>query len=125
MARKSIIIDKNDWQELFDGFCDEANAKIRKRVNYQTFRRLKKGPLSQEAQITFDGDNVEIYDVNEIGTMWFDMFSGTKKDGSFGSYLFDFFQEELKNMHNEEEKKYVIEVTNYGAGIPDSILNTI
>ena len=26
---------------------------------------------------------------------------------------------------NEEEKKYVIEVTNYGAGIPDSILNTI
>ena len=108
MARKSIIIDKNDWQELFDGFCDEANTKIRKRVNYQTFRRLKKGPLSKEAQITFDGDNVEIYDVNEIGTMWFDMFSGTKNDGSFGSYLFDFFQEELKNMHNEEEKKYDI-----------------
>lgn len=108
MARKSIIIDKNDWQSLFDSFCDEAYAKVRKRVNYQTFRRLKKGPLSQEAQITFDGDNVEIYDVNEIGTMWFDMFSGTKHDGSFGSYLFDFFQEELKNMHNEEEKKYDI-----------------
>ena len=106
MARKSIIIDKNDWQGLFGGFCDEVDAKIRERVNYQTFRRLKKGPLSQEAQITFDGDNVEIYDVNEIGTMWFDMFSGTKNDGSFGSYLFDFFQEELKNMHNEEEKKY-------------------
>lgn len=108
MARKSIIIDKNDWQGLFGGFCDEAYAKIRKRVDYQTFRRLKKGPLSQEAQITFDGDNVEIYDVNEIGTMWFDMFSGTKHDGSFGSYLFDFFQEELKDMHNEEEKKYDI-----------------
>ena len=108
MARKSIIIDKNDWQGLFGGFCDEAYAKIRKRVDYQTFRRLKKGPLSQEAQITFDGDNVEIYDVNEIGTMWFDMFSGTKHDESFGSYLFDFFQEELKNMHNEEEKKYDI-----------------
>ena len=108
MARKSIIIDKNDWQGLFGGFCDEAYAKIRKRVDYQTFRRLKKGPLSQEAQITFDGDNVEIYDVNEIGTMWFDMFSGTKYDESFGSYLFDFFQEELKNMHNEEEKKYDI-----------------
>lgn len=108
MARKSIIIDKNDWQSLFDSFCDEAYAKVRKRVNYQTFRRLKKGPLSQEAQITFDGDNVEIYDINEIGTMWFDMFSGTKHDGSFGSYLFDFFQEELKNMHNEEEKKYDI-----------------
>lgn len=108
MARKSIIIDKNDWQSLFDSFCDEAYAKVRKRVNYQTFRRLKKGPLSQEAQITFDGDNVEIYDVNEIGTMWFDMFSGTKHDGSFGSYLFDFFQEELKDMHNEEEKKYDI-----------------
>ena len=108
MARKSIIIDKNDWQSLFDSFCDEAYAKVRKRVNYQTFRRLKKGPLSQEAQITFDGDNVEIYDVNEIGTMWFDMFSGTKNDRSFGSYLFDFFQEELKNMHNEEEKKYDI-----------------
>ena len=108
MARKSIIIDKNDWQGLFGGFCDEAYAKIRKRVDYQTFRRLKEGPLSQEAQITFDGDNVEIYDVNEIGTMWFDMFSGTKHDESFGSYLFDFFQEELKNMHNEEEKKYDI-----------------
>ena len=108
MDRKSIIIDKNDWQGLFGGFCDEAYAKIRKRVDYQTFRRLKKGPLSQEAQITFDGDNVEIYDVNEIGTMWFDMFSGTKHDESFGSYLFDFFQEELKNMHNEEEKKYDI-----------------
>lgn len=108
MARKSIIIDKNDWQSLFDSFCDEAYVKVRKRVNYQTFRRLKKGPLSQEAQITFDGDNVEIYDVNEIGTMWFDMFSGTKHDGSFGSYLFDFFQEELKDMHNEEEKKYDI-----------------
>lgn len=108
MARKSIIIDKNDWQSLFDSFCDEVYAKVRKRVDYQTFRRLKKGPLSQEVQITFDGDNVEIYDVNEIGTMWFDMFSSTKHDGSFGSYLFDFFQEGLKNMHNEEEKKYDI-----------------
>ena len=105
MAREPFVIDKNEWQRMFDKFCNEVYAKKRKPIPYQLFRQIKNGP-QKDAQVSFyDDGTVEIYDVARVGKPNFDMYSGEINDGSFGSYLSEYFQEEGK-MHPDNKPVY-------------------
>lgn len=105
MAREPFVIDKNEWQRMFDKFCNEVYAKKRKPIPYQLFRQIKNGP-QKDAQVSFYDDGiVEIYDVARVGKPNFDMYSGEINDGSFGSYLSEYFQEEGK-MHPDNKPVY-------------------
>lgn len=105
MAREPFVIDKNEWQRMFDKFCNEVYAKKRKPIPYQLFRQIKNGP-QKDAQVSFyDNGTVEIYDVARVGKPNFDMYSGEINDGSFGSYLSEYFQEEGK-MHPDDKPVY-------------------
>ena len=105
MAREPFVINKNEWQRMFDKFCNEVYAKKRKPIPYQLFRQIKNGP-QKDAQISFyDDGTVEIYDVARVGKPNFDMYSGEINDGSFGSYLSEYFQEEGK-MHPDNKPVY-------------------
>ena len=105
MAREPFVIDKNEWQRMFDKFCNEVYAKKRKPIPYQLFRQIKNGP-QKDAQVSFyDNGTVEIYDVARVGKPNFDMYSGEINDGSFGSYLSEYFQEEGK-MHPDNKPVY-------------------
>ena len=105
MAREPFVINKNEWQRMFDKFCNEVYAKKRKPIPYQLFRQIKNGP-QKDAQVSFyDDGTVEIYDVARVGKPNFDMYSGEINDGSFGSYLSEYFQEEGK-MHPDNKPVY-------------------
>lgn len=105
MAREPFVINKNEWQKMFDKFCNEVYAKKRKPIPYQLFRQIKNGP-QKDAQVSFyDDGTVEIYDVARVGKPNFDMYSGEINDGSFGSYLSEYFQEEEK-MHPDNKPVY-------------------
>lgn len=105
MAREPFVINKNEWQKMFDKFCNEVYAKKRKPIPYQLFRQIKNGP-QKDAQVSFyDDGTVEIYDVARVGKPNFDMYSGEINDGSFGSYLSEYFQEEGK-MHPDNKPVY-------------------
>lgn len=99
---KVIAVDGVDFNHILQTFSGLVHDKFHKPIPYRDYTQLKK--YHGEVEFRFSPSDSAVMAVpTESGKslLWW----GKKDDESFGAFLWDYFQEELKEMHPDENKK--------------------
>lgn len=97
-----IAVDGNDFKEIIESFGSLVQRKIFEPIPYKDYTRLKK--FNKDVKFRFaPSDGAVMIVPTEVGLS---LLYWTKKgDNSFGDFLWEHFREELKDMHENNEKK--------------------
>lgn len=99
---KVITVDGVDFNHILQTFSGLVHDKFHKPIPYRDYTQLKK--YHGEVELRFapsDGAVMAVPTESGKSLLWW----GKKDDESFGAFLWDYFQEELKEMHPDENKK--------------------
>lgn len=97
-----IAVDGNSLSDIVQSFNDCIKNKFYSPVAYKDFQRIKK--FEGEVEIRFAKDNGMVMIVPtdlSLSMLW----CGNKNDGSLGEFLWNYFEEELKEMYKEDNLK--------------------
>lgn len=97
-----ICVDGSDFEWIIKGFAMLVQDKYLKAIPYKDFTRLKK--FNKEVELRFapsDGAVMIVPTEPGLSLLWW----GKKDDESLGSYLWEHFAEELKEMSKKSIQK--------------------
>lgn len=98
---KVIAVDGVDFNHILQTFSGLVHDKFHKPIPYRDYTQLKK--YHGEVELRFapsDGAVIAVPTENGKSLLWW----GKKDDESFGAFLWDYFQEELKEMMKDDGK---------------------
>lgn len=99
---KVIAVDGTDFNHILQTFSGLVHDKFHKPIPYRDYTQLRKHQGEVEFRFSSnDGAVMAVPTESGKSLLWW----GKKDDESFGTFLWDYFQEELKEMHPEENKK--------------------
>lgn len=97
-----IAVDGNSLSDIVQSFNDCIKNKFYSPIAYKDFQRIKK--FEGEVEIRFAKDNGMVMIVPTDLTLSM-LWCGNKNDGSLGEFLWNYFEEELKEMYKEDNLK--------------------